>query len=333
MQLMSYILALGAGFFVLVVCGDTLVRGATALARRAGLPPLIVGLTVVAFGTSAPELLVSVQAVLQDAPRLAIGNIVGSNIANVLLVLGLPALIAPIVSNTPGVSRNAAIGLAAAVALILLTGPLSAPLSAGGVSINAWHGAALLAGLAVYLTIQARRAKAHQDEPEMAELMDIDSMEGLPTRWPYIWAFIVLGMIGLPIGSTLIVKGGIGLGGALGVPNEIIGLTAVAFGTSLPELAATFVAARRRHTELAIGNVLGSNIFNICAVGGAAAIAGTIPIPAHFFAYDLWVMLASALVLTLIALSGRPIGWRIGALFLIAYGAYIYGLSQLEGFM
>lgn len=316
-------LALVAGFVVLVVAGDLVVRGASALARRAGLPPLIVGLTVVAFGTSAPELFVSIQAVLANAPELAIGNIVGSNIANVLLVLGLPALFAPIVGGVTGVTRNAVVGVAAAgllIGLAYIDGALSRD-----------EGAILLACLAAYLVWQWIRAVRGAKDPQLKEFLHIDEMEGLPGSWPKIWSFVMVGLIGLPIGGAIIVHSGVGLAEVYGVPKEFVGLTAVAIGTSLPELAATLVAALRRHTEVAIGNVLGSNIFNIFGVMGAASVAGTVTVPANFFTYDFWVMLASAIVLVILAGTRSPVGRRMGAGFLLAYITYIAFLARIEG--
>jgi len=316
------LIALLAGFVVLVLAGDALVRGAAAMARRAGVPPLLVGLTIVAFGTSAPELFVSVEAVLSDAPGLAIGNIVGSNIANILLVLALPSFFAPIATSAIGVRRNAVIMVLASLALVAF---------AWGGELTRVHGLALLAGIVLYLAMQAVRAREHRDDPDIQELLEIDSMEGMPDRWWKIWAFISVGVIGLPAGGALIVHGGVGLAELLDIPHEFVGLTIVAFGTSLPEIATSLVAAMRRHSEVAIGNVLGSNIFNVFVVGGAAATAGTIPTPDSFYIYNFPVMLAASAAALIIVLSRRTIGPRIGVVFLIAYVAYIVGLAFIEG--
>ena len=224
MELFWLILALAAGFVVLVISGDLLVRGSTALARQLGVPPLIVGLTIVAFGTSAPELVVSVQAVLADAPRLALGNIVGSNIANVLLVLGLPALICPIHSDAEGLKRNAVFALAASVLLFAFGWSSD--------TISFPQGVILLTGMFGFLATMAWRAHAHANAPDVQEFLEVDEIEGLPQDWIKIWVFIFVGLIGLPLGGHLIVNSGVGLAQALNVPNEFIGLTLVAFGTS-----------------------------------------------------------------------------------------------------
>lgn len=317
--------ALVAGFVVLAVGGDILVRGAAQLARRIGIPVLIVGLTIVAFGTSAPELFVSVQAVLTGAPKLALGNIVGSNIANILLVLGLPALVYPIVSNIPGVGRNAIIGLLASLALVgvgLTVGAITTPI-----------GVALLVAIVLYIVGQGLRARSHRDDPQIQELTEIDELEGMPDSWGKIALFTVCGIIALPIGATLIVDSSTSMAAMLGIPNEVVGLTAVAFGTSLPELAATLAAARRRHTEVAIGNVLGSNIFNILAVGGAAGVAGTIPITRELLTFDMAVMVATAALLVLICIRHITITRTLGLIFFGGYIAYVLALAWRAGML
>lgn len=319
------LLALFGGFIVLAIGGDVLVRGAAQLARKIGIPTLLVGLTIVAFGTSAPELFVSVQAVLTGAPKLAMGNIVGSNIANILLVLGLPALIYPIVSNIPGVTRNAMIGLVASAALVAIGFVAGA--------ITPLIGAVLLGGIVLYLISQGLRARAHRDDPDIKELEELDELEGLPESWPKIMLFVVLGIISLPIGATLIVDSSVSLAAMFGVPNEVVGLTAVAFGTSLPELAATLAAARRQQTEVAIGNVLGSNIFNILAVGGAAGLAGVIPVTGDMLNFDMMVMLGTAVLLTLICVRKITISRGLGALFVLGYVGYVVALAWREGLL
>ncbi|MGD2133186.1 MAG: calcium/sodium antiporter [Maricaulaceae bacterium] len=312
--------ALVAGFIVLIVAGDILVRGSAALAQRAGVPPLIVGLTIVAFGTSAPELFVSIQAVLSDAPKLAIGNIVGSNIANILLVLSIPAFFAAVPTDSSGAGRNTVIMIIASFALIIC--------SVDG-RLTFFDGAALFVGIIIYLVFQGVRARAHRSAPDVQELTDLEGI-GLPASWTKIGAFVGVGLIGLPIGGWLIVKGGVGIADALSVPREFIGLTVVAFGTSLPELATSVVAAVRRHSEVAIGNVVGSNVFNVFAVGGAAAMTGPIPVPVTFSIWDYPVMMIASFALLGLVLLRRRIGWATGAVFFLAYLGYIFGLAWLE---
>lgn len=323
------LIALIVGFFVLTVSADALVRGATSLALKLGLTPLVVGLTVVAFGTSAPELVVAIEAVLSNASDLALGNIVGSNIANVFLVLGLPAIIAPIAAGPSGTRNNAVIGLAAAAALILIS-------VTGAVG---WRvGAAFLLSLTAYLTFLFWRTRGNEAAAEaLGAGLDPEEVKTADRPWPHVAILTILGPIGLVIGGSLIVQGGIGIANSLNIAPEVVGLTMVAVGTSLPELAATAVAAWRRRTDLAIGNVLGSNIFNILAVGGAAGLVspfsstGVVTVPAAFMRFDYWVMAAAAIALAASAFIGRGIGRRWGAAFLLTYFAYVAILAQTRG--
>ncbi len=312
------------GIVILLFAGDFLVRGGAALARRWHLPPLLVGLTIIAFGTSAPELVVSIQASLSGAPGLALGNIVGSNIANFLLVLGLPAIFGPIVTSTPGVRRNAVIALAASIALVVV--------SLDGV-ITYGEGAALFAAIIIYILILAAQARRHTDDPAIAEMTDIDGMDGLPKRWASILGALLIGLIGLPVGAQMIVVGGTEAARALDIDESLIGLTALAFGTSLPELATVIMSSIRRQAQLAIGNILGSNIFNVFAVGGATGIAAgmaglTLPVPDAFFSLDFWVMLGSSVIIAALVLVRHPISRLIGLGLFVGYLAYIALLAR-----
>jgi cation:H+ antiporter len=313
-----------AGFLVLMIAGDLLVRGSAALARRGGVPPLIVGLTIVAFGTSVPEMVVTVQAVFSKAGGLALGNVVGSNIANILLVLAVPTLFAAVPITTPGLRRNTLIMVVATAAFIAL---------AYGGTLSLWQGGVLIAGVVVFTAAQFLRAREHRDDPDIAGSANIDAMPGLPRGWLGIWVFILIGLAGLPGGGVLIVRGGVGLAEVLGAPTEFIGLTVVAVGTSLPELATSTVAAIRRHSEVAIGNVVGSNIFNVFAVGGVMSLSGEIAVPGSFIIWDFPVMMGAAVVLLLVVLSRRPIGWATGLVFFAAYVAYIVRLAHIDGLL
>jgi cation:H+ antiporter len=312
------------GIVVLLFGGDFLVRGSAALARRWKLPPLFVGLTIIAFGTSAPELVVSVQSALMGAPGLALGNIVGSNIANFLLVLGLPAVIGTIHTTTPGLRRNAIIALAAAVALIVVGWDRQ---------IDMLESSILAIAIVLYVAILGILARSDSDDPTLAELTDVDGIDGLPGSWRGIFIAIIGGLIALPVGAQMIVIGGTEAARALNVDESIIGLTALAFGTSLPELATVVMASLRRQADLAIGNILGSNIFNVFAVGGAtglaAAAAGlTLPMPESFFSLDLWVMLGASLIIAAIVLVRHPINRLTGALLFAGYVTYIAVLAR-----
>lgn len=308
------------GVVLLLVAGDILVRGAAALAHKWGVPSLIVGLTIVAFGTSAPELIVSVQAVLTDASELAIGNVIGSNIANILLVLGLPALIMALPTNVAGVGRNSAVVVFATViliALILLPGPLVL-----------WHGIILFGGIALYLTWMFGLARAGVKDPALSEMADMASMEGMPKGYFTMIIFTLLGIIGLAFGGDLIVKNASIMAEGFGVSKAMIGLTIVAIGTSLPELATVIVASWRGHNEVAIGNILGSNIFNIFAVMGAASIVGDVSVPRELMVFDIWVMLAATIALTVYVLRRAPIGRKTGIVLLIGYALYMAAVAS-----
>lgn len=321
-------LLLTIGIIIILFGGDYLVRGASAVAKRTGVPSLLIGLTIVAFGTSAPEMVVSVFAAMAGAPGLAVGNIVGSNIANVFLVLGLPALIAAMGTAAKGVRTNALIALAASLLFIALCWDWEA--NAPG-SIGLLEGAVLTGLILAYIVYLGVVAMVSRDDPMVAELTSIDTMEGLPKSALGIGFSLVVGLVALPIGANLIVEGGSGLALTLGVSEALIGLTLLAVGTSLPELATSVVAAVRRQADMAIGNVIGSNIFNIFAVGGITGLAaggftGGVAVDPAFFRLDLWVFLAAAVFVTLLVFSRRPMGRTTGAVLLLVYAAYIAAL-------
>ena len=314
------------GLVILIIAGDIMVRGAAALARHWGVPALIVGLTIVAFGTSAPEMVVGVQAALMGEGDLAAGNVVGSNIANVLLALGLPALILAIPTNMSGVGRNSFIALFAAVLFVLLSFVHSPLLR--------WQGAILFGGIIAYLIFMFRLAKAGADDPILEEMTEIDEGEdGLPTNIIKSLIYVVLGIAGLVIGGNLIVDNAVFIATEFGVSATIIGLTIVAIGTSLPEIATVVVATYRGHPEVAIGNVLGSNVFNVFAVMGASALAGPILIDKTLMRFDFWVMLLSSLILLLYVLRRQPIGRKTGIVFTLAYAAYLLAVIFLTPLM
>ena len=302
------------GLAILVVAGDLLVRGAVNLSLRAGIPALIVSLTIVAFGTSAPELLVSIDAVVSDKPGLALGNVVGSNIANVLLVLGLPALISRLHTGAVATRRSYLMMLAATGGFIAL-----------GLAFGFdWRtGLALLAGLALTLFDQFRDARRAR-RSAAAEPEDED-VEGANPDMPVwrIWAFLILGLAGLPLGAHLLVDNAATIASAFGVSDAVIGLTLVALGTSLPELATTVIAAMRRQADVAIGNVIGSNIFNLLAIIGIASMFGPIPVEAQIARFDFWVMAGAAILLAPFVMGGRDLTRRYGAILCLAYVAYV----------
>ncbi len=305
------------GLVLLVGAGDALVRGAVALSLQFGVPAIIISATVVAIGTSAPELLISVQAALEGAPGIALGNVVGSNIANVLLVLGIPALIMPIAGCGSDAHRNLYLMLGATV--------LFSALVLGGTLF--WWGGLVLVSVAAFLIWDsvrvaraARAGRNHEAPDELAELEDVDPDMA---RWKVL-LLIAAGVAGLPFGAHLLINGARGIALDFGISEAVIGLTVVAVGTSLPELATTVMAALRRHSDVAIGNVIGSNIFNITAVIGAAALAAPLTVPDEIASRDLWVMIGATVLLTPFVLGCRRIGRRAGGVFLLLYGVYIY---------
>lgn len=302
-----------AGLVMLVFAGDFLVRGSVSTAERLGVPALLIGLTIVAFGTSAPELFVGVSAVLEQAPTLALGNVVGSNIANILLVLGVPAILAPMTCHAPRLNRNVAIMLGATALFIGLA-------FTGGFA--AWQAGLLLATLAAFLLYSGMRAKS---DPEAAqEILDFEEEIGEVHDRPLAAAaFILGGLVGLVLGAHMLVDGSVVVARSLGVSEAVIGLTLVAIGTSLPELATSVAAALRCHCDVAVGNVVGSNIFNLLAITGVASLFGTIPVPDSFLRVDLWVMMAASLALLPFTLTRGTITRFSGALLLLAYGGYM----------
>jgi len=305
------------GLVILVGAGDALVRGAVALSLQFGIPAIIISATVVAIGTSAPELLISVQAALEDAPGIALGNVVGSNIANVLLVLGVPALIVPIAGCGADAHRNLYLMLGATVlfSALVLSGTLF------------WWGGLALVSVAAFMlwdsVRMARAARAGQNHEALDELLELEDVDPDMARWKVL-LLIVVGIVGLPIGAHFLIDGARGIARDFGITEAAIGLTVVAIGTSLPELATTVMAALRRHADVAIGNVIGSNIFNITAVIGAAALAAPLAVPEEIASRDLWVMIGASLLLTPFVLGCRRIGRWAGGGFLLLFGTYIY---------
>ncbi len=309
---MMYLQLIG-GFAVLLASAEVFIRGAVSLAKILRLPPLVIGMTVVAIGTSAPELMVTLDAALVGAPGLAIGNLVGSNIANVLLVLGVSCLLSPIQGPESANRRDGVVLIAGTALFVLLCaqGQLSA--LSGGVMFVAFVG---------FLASTYRREA--KDESAAAEhILEVEGIRPMASPVGIVILTLLAGLAGVVWGADLLVEGGVAIARAFGVSDEVIGLTVVAFGTSLPELAASVVAAYRGHSDIAVGNVVGSNLFNILGIAGFVAMVAPLPVAASILSFDIWVM-AGATVLLLPILLGR---WHprrsSGVFFLILYGAYI----------
>ncbi|MFN3846814.1 MAG: calcium/sodium antiporter [Paracoccaceae bacterium] len=299
---MTYILFC-IGLVALFLGGEYLVRGASNIARHFNLSPMVIGLTIVGFGTSAPELLVSVQAALANQPAIAIGNVLGSNIANILLILGVSAVIAPLLIPLRKVWRDIGIVLVATAVLwiMLLDG-----------TISRLDGVILLLGLAAFMTM------AFVLGGEEAELDAVP-----PASMGIAIAQTVGGLIVLVIGARLLVDSATVIARTFGVSEAVIGLTVVAIGTSLPELATSVIAALRKQTEIAVGNVIGSNIFNIFSILGITALITPIPADPRFASVDMPWVAGTAILLALFAVLLRGIPRIAGAALLAIYGGYV----------
>ncbi len=301
----------GLGLVILLLAGDALVKGAVNLSLRLGIPALIVSLSVVAFGTSAPELLVSIKAVQDNAPGIALGNVVGSNTANILLVLGIPALLATLNTSECN-SRKTYVQMLIATMLFIGLAMMG--------SFTWMSGLVLLAALAMILTDMFRDARNHRrnGQGEFEEVLE-DADPDMP-YWR-VSLYLLLGLIGLPLGANILVENATVIAHHYGVSDAVIGLTLIAVGTSLPELATTVMAVLRRQADVALGNVIGSNMFNLLAVIGVASLFGAIPVPRAFLTFDLWVMLAASLLLIPFVFMcrdiTRPWGWALSALYVI----------------
>ncbi len=317
---MDFILVI-AGLVILLVAGDFLVKGAVSLSLRIGIPPLIVGFTIVGFGTSAPELLISVQSALEGSPGIALGNVVGSNIANILMVLGVPALIFTMDTRRTDSRRTYLQMITASLIFVGLcyAGPL-----------HYWQGIVLLGMLAMMLGDAYFCARRHKKgvnidnvtSEELSELEDADPNMPIWQMAGYTFA----GLIGLPFGADILVEGAQRIAADFGVSEEVIGLTIVAIGTSLPELATTVAAGFRRQADVAMGNVIGSNMFNLLAIMGVTAFFGPLPIADQFFQIDFWVMLGASAILALFVFFPLKLARIWGFLFLAAYCGYMVTL-------
>ncbi len=317
------VLQLVAGFILLLFGGDWLVDSGVAIARRFKISPLVIGLTIVAFGTSAPELLVSTISAIEGNSGIAMGNVIGSNIANIGLILGLTALICPItVTGMKDVTSNGLIMIGASVLLLVL---------ALNGSISRIEGILLFLLIVAYTIVSIRNGR--RNESPVSDNMDAnsaaDAKSDSPMRPLAAFLLLILSCAMLSYGADLLVKGASSLASTLGVSDKVIGLTVVAFGTSLPELAASVAAALKKQMDISIGNIIGSNIFNIlCVLGVSCSIT---PITFQFSTYlrDLIIMLAFAIALLLMTSPWKKTGRlsRLSGLILfLGYAAYAWSL-------
>ncbi len=343
------ILMATVGLLFLLGGGEVLVRGAASLATCLGLSPLLIGLTVVAATTSMPELVVTVTSGIEGVPDLGVGNVIGSNIANILLVLGTAAIICPIATRPEHVLRDG---------MVLLTATVLFTAFAFTSTVGRLEGFLMVVALAVYLVFSyysdrrlngkrsSDRAAQNQDAADQSEagsnnpsqcnapgadltpdaaLQEDTSVAERPARFGRMMAvvFIVTGVGALVGGSHLLIEGAVDIARGLGVSDAVIGLTLVAVGTSLPELATAVVAGLRRHSEIALGNVLGSNLFNLLLVLGILGFIIPFRVAPEMLSFDIWVMVGAVVVLLPVMMTGWRIGRREGAVFLLAYGVYV----------
>jgi cation:H+ antiporter len=308
---------IGIGLVLLLAGADTLVRGASRLALAFGISPLVVGLTVVAFGTSAPEMAVSVGASYTGGVDIAIGNIIGSNILNVLLILGAAAVIAPLVVNAQLIRQEVPVMVAATLLVFLLASDRGVSRTDGVVLF------ALLIAYSAFLVVQSRR-ETSATRAEYAEAVEGSVEPGDAGHWLRNVALVAGGLALLVLGAQTLVDAAVTISAILGVPQLIVGLTVVAAGTSLPEVATSIVATVRGERDIAVGNVVGSNTFNLLGVLGLSALVapGDITVPSSALAFDLPVMTAVAVACLPVFFTGRTIARWEGAVFLGYYVAY-----------
>lgn len=305
-----------AGLVVLVAGGEFLVRGAVSLAERAGLSQLLIGLTVVAFGTSAPELVASVEAARSGAPGIAWGNIIGSNLANSLLIMGLAAVIYPLAVERRPLWRDAGLGLAATAALY--------GCALAGV-VGVVEGLAAIGLLLAYL-IYAYRSERQSGAAEHQARTDSAAPDGSKPAQTPVWKstlFLLGGLLGIGLGGHWLVSGAVDIAALAGLSETVIGLTVVAIGTSLPEAVTAVIAAMKKASAVALGNVLGSNIFNLLLIGGVTAIVSPGSVPTELLSFGLPMLIAVSILLLLFATTNRRVGRREGGTLLAVFAAQI----------
>lgn len=308
---------MAGGLVLLTIGGEALIRGSLVAARRLGVSPLLSGLVIVGFGTSAPELVVSVNAALDLQPDIAIGNVVGSNIGNILLILGICALITPLAVRPMALRRDAVTVVAASILfIVLIVGRALGPVDA----------AILLISLVAYLVWAYRSERLHASPSAELHRAEAEELTALPKSVAWTVITLIVGLLMLIAGSQVLLAGAVGIAEHFGVSEAVIGLTLVAVGTSLPELSISVIAALRRHADVAVGNILGSNIFNLLGILGVSAFLQPLPVHERILKFDQWVMLGSSLLLLVFLYTGRRLSRLEGGILLLGYGVYV-GLS------
>jgi cation:H+ antiporter len=312
------LLLLLVGLVILILGGDSLVRGASSIAIRLNISPLVVGLTIVAFGTSAPELFISLKSALKGSPDLAMGNVIGSNICNLALVLGVTALIYPVEVNTNSLKIDWPMTMGSSLLLYFLVREGY---------VDSHEGIIFVTILAFYTFFIIRKSRKDTKTLQALEAeldIDIDKIEKRPVYKDLV--FIALGCTGLYFGSEWFVGGAQNLALALGVSERIVGLTVIAIGTSLPELVTACIASFKRETDIAIGNLMGSNIFNILSILGITSIVKEIAVSDEIIDSDMLWMLGITLIILPMMFFNKKISRMEGAVLLSIYGLYNYFL-------
>ncbi|MBO1437308.1 calcium/sodium antiporter [Meiothermus sp. CFH 77666] len=312
MEFVLSLLLIAGGIVLLYFGGEALVKNAVVLARSWGISTMVVGLTVVAFGTSSPELAASLAAALSGSPAIAIGNVVGSNTLNILLILGVTALVAPIRAQAQFIKREVPIMIGSALLLFWFL--------YFDQQVSRLEGllAVVLLGLYIWFLYQSSAGESAEVQGEF------DQEYGRPVRASWqTYGGVVLGLVLLGVGARLLTIGAVELARAFGVPELIIGLTIVALGTSLPEVAASIMAALRREPDIALGNIVGSNVFNILGILGITALVQPIGLPWESIQRDMWVMLGASVLLWPFLVTGFRLGRREGGVFLGLYVIYV----------
>lgn len=308
---------------MLVAGGESLVRGAVSLANKIGVPVIIIGLTIVSLGTSAPEMVVSILATLEGYPDIAMGNVIGSNIANVLLVLGVTALVYPVVTSPDVTKREGILMVLISVMLLIFMTDGDISRVEGGIFL------AITVAYLMSVFVRARRGEAKD------VLEDFEEEASFSYALPIAIVMIVAGFGLLIYGADILVSGASDFAIMMGVSEAVISSTIVAIGTSAPELVTCAVAAYRKHSDIAVGNVVGSNFFNIAAVLGVAAATTPIEVNPVFMKADIWIMLAASTLLIPLMLSGKKISRTEGGIMFgwyLFYIGYQYTIAAGRGF-
>lgn len=312
---MSAILLVVIGLVGLIVGGELLVRGAVSTAKSFGISPMVIGLTLVGFGTSSPELVTSLQAALSGSSGIAVGNVVGSNIGNILLILGIAALIAPIAVDPKAFRRD---GTVVVLATLLCLGAVLLG------EVGRLIGTAFVTALAVYLGFTLWSEKQAGGTPAAAVYEgEAEAVLGPETSLGLSLLIALVGLVITILGARFLVSGAVSIAQAAGLSEAVIGLTIVAIGTSMPELVTSIIAVRKGEGSVALGNILGSNIFNILGILGITVLVQPMLIPSEIVRFDIWVLCATTVLLVGFARSGWTISRREGCLLVVAYAAYL----------